>query len=242
MVAPLDHTATALSNVRTAWNTFLAQQPSRDSAGDAIYSAIFDAAPELQHLFKRLVKIQRGHGLYGFRSSGKPTKTLIPVGMVFLAWFGTCLEGLWFIFRLGQRVLWWQWSLWMAWICWSRTCHGLQCLRPPHCQSQTVGQIWKGFHHVSSRKWQISLGLRLACLDHPWPGSAARYVCQANTETLSFQHLDIDVTTPRAGVFRDAICELLQQELGSNLTTLVRNPERERERERQRERERERRK
>jgi len=42
--------------------------------------------------------------------------------------------------------------------------------------------------------------------------------------------LDIDVTTPRAGVFRDAICELLQQELGANLTTLVRNPERERER------------
>jgi hypothetical protein len=43
--------------------------------------------------------------------------------------------------------------------------------------------------------------------------------------------LDIDVTTPRAGVFRDAICELLQQELGAKLTTLVRNPEREREKE-----------
>ena len=56
--------------------------------------------------------------------------------------------------------------------------------------------------------------------------------CQVNAETLSFQHLDIDVTIARAGVFREAICDLLLQELGVNLTTLVRNPEAEREGER----------
>jgi len=46
---------------------------------------------------------------------------------------------------------------------------------------------------------------------------------QAATEMLSFQHLDIEVTTPRAGVFRQAICDLLQQEIGANLSTQVRN-------------------
>ena len=61
--------------------------------------------------------------------------------------------------------------------------------------------------------------------------------CQVNAETLSFQHLDIDVTIARAGVFREAICDLLLQELGVNLTTLVRNPEAEREGERERARE-----
>lgn len=35
---------------------------------------------------------------------------------------------------------------------------------------------------------------------------------------LSFQHLDIQVTGPRAAVFRDAIVELLEMELGSALT------------------------
>lgn len=45
--------------VRTTWSTFLSQQASRDAAGDAIYSAIFDAAPELQHLFKSLVRISQ---------------------------------------------------------------------------------------------------------------------------------------------------------------------------------------
>ncbi|CAE7649958.1 unnamed protein product, partial [Symbiodinium sp. CCMP2456] len=38
------------------------------------------------------------------------------------------------------------------------------------------------------------------------------------TETLGFQHLDIDVTTPRAGIFRNAILELFEQELGANFT------------------------
>ncbi|CAK9035702.1 RNase H domain-containing protein [Durusdinium trenchii] len=38
---------------------------------------------------------------------------------------------------------------------------------------------------------------------------------------LSFQHLDIQVTGPRAAVFRDAIVELLEMELGSALTPQV---------------------
>lgn len=112
-----------VTELQTAWNTFLAQQPSRDSAGDAIYSAIFDAAPELQYLFKTA-------------------------------------------------------------------------------------------RSVMAMKFVNALNMLVADLPRPT-------VLKANTETLSFQHLDIDVTTPRAGVFRDAICELLQQELGANLTTLA---------------------
>ena len=56
-------------NLRNAWNTFLSNQSSRDAAGDAIYSAIFDAAPELQHLFKRLVRVQHdlGHSKFKMR-------------------------------------------------------------------------------------------------------------------------------------------------------------------------------
>lgn len=34
------------------WNKFIASQSSRDAAGEAIYSAVFDAAPSLQGLFK----------------------------------------------------------------------------------------------------------------------------------------------------------------------------------------------
>eukprot|EP00435_Cladocopium_sp_Y103_P070987 s205_g36.t1 len=112
-----------VTELQTAWNTFLAQQPSRDSAGEAIYGVIFDAAPELQHLFKTARSV---------------------MAMKFVN------------------------------------------------------------------------GLNMLVSELPRPTSL-----KVIAETLAFQHLDIDVTTPRAGVFRDAICELLQQELGSNLTTLA---------------------
>ncbi|CAJ1405669.1 unnamed protein product [Effrenium voratum] len=38
------------------------------------------------------------------------------------------------------------------------------------------------------------------------------------TETLGFQHLDIEVTTPRVCLFRDAILDVLESEVGSILT------------------------
>lgn len=38
-------------------------------------------------------------------------------------------------------------------------------------------------------------------------------------ETLAFQHLEIDVTTPRAGVFRQAILDLMEMELGQRFSS-----------------------
>merc|ERR1712050_825555 len=38
--------------VVTVWNTFLRSAESREAAGEAIYAALFDAAPSLQSLFK----------------------------------------------------------------------------------------------------------------------------------------------------------------------------------------------
>lgn len=108
------------NEVQTTWSTFLTQQASRDAAGEAIYSAIFDAAPELQHLFKTARSV---------------------MAMKFVNGLNTLISEL-------------------------------------------------------HRPLQL----------------------KAQAETLAFQHLDIEVTTPRAGVFRDAILDLLHQELGSNLS------------------------
>eukprot|EP00434_Breviolum_minutum_P002803 symbB.v1.2.002464.t1/scaffold99.1/size346285/20 len=110
-----------VTEVQTTWSTFLSQQASRDAAGDAIYSAIFDAAPELQHLFKTA-------------------------------------------------------------------------------------------RSVMAMKFVNSLNVLIGDLAKPT-------ILKAATEMLSFQHLDIEVTTPRAGVFRQAICDLLLQEIGANLST-----------------------
>jgi len=41
-------------------------------------------------------------------------------------------------------------------------------------------------------------------------------------ETIGFQHLDVEVTGPRMDVFREAILELFEQELGPKLTTNAR--------------------
>ncbi len=37
-------------------------------------------------------------------------------------------------------------------------------------------------------------------------------------ETLGFQHLDLDVTVPRVIIFRDAILDLLEAELGNRMS------------------------
>jgi len=42
-------------------------------------------------------------------------------------------------------------------------------------------------------------------------------------ETLGFQHLDLDVTVPRVIIFRDAILDLLEAELGNRMSSAVRN-------------------
>merc|ERR1719394_1066830 len=45
---PANHVA----EVRGGWEAFLRSADSREAAGEAIYAAIFDAAPSLQSLFK----------------------------------------------------------------------------------------------------------------------------------------------------------------------------------------------
>merc|ERR1712083_1123153 len=41
-------------------------------------------------------------------------------------------------------------------------------------------------------------------------------------ETLGFQHLDLEVTIPRVVIFRDAIVDLLQVEMGARFTKKAR--------------------
>eukprot|EP00443_Scrippsiella_acuminata_P007134 CAMPEP_0115301990 /NCGR_PEP_ID=MMETSP0270-20121206/70149_1 /TAXON_ID=71861 /ORGANISM="Scrippsiella trochoidea, Strain CCMP3099" /LENGTH=112 /DNA_ID=CAMNT_0002719897 /DNA_START=49 /DNA_END=384 /DNA_ORIENTATION=- len=38
--------------VQNVWRTFISSAESREAAGEAIYAALFDAAPSLQSLFK----------------------------------------------------------------------------------------------------------------------------------------------------------------------------------------------
>merc|ERR1712060_21609 len=38
--------------VQSAWNAFMKKAASREAAGEAIYGALFDAAPNLQRLFR----------------------------------------------------------------------------------------------------------------------------------------------------------------------------------------------
>jgi len=107
------------------WTAFLQQAESREAVGEAIYSALFDAAPSLQSLFKtpRAVMAMR------------------------------------FMSGLNQLV---------------NTLHD-----PP--------------------------ALKIL------------------VETLGFQHLDLEVTAPRVVIFRDAICELLELEMGARFTPRARD-------------------
>lgn len=41
-------------------------------------------------------------------------------------------------------------------------------------------------------------------------------------ETLGFQHLDLDVTVPRVAIFRDAIVDLFDMELGTRFNSRMR--------------------
>eukprot|EP00439_Symbiodinium_sp_Y106_P016127 s5481_g2.t1 len=106
--------------LQAAFSAFLESAGSRDAAGEAVYAAIFDAAPELQALFKTPRSV------------------------------------------MAMRFI-----------------NGLTLL---------VGEL----------------------TDPP--------ALKTVTETLGFQHLDIEVTTARAGIFRNAILELFEQELGGNFT------------------------
>jgi len=116
---------TVVSDAQEAWRTFINSAASREAAGEAIYAALFDAAPSLQSLFLTPRAIQ---------------------SMKFMNGLNT------FIMSLSD---------------------------PPQ--------------------------LKIA------------------VETLGFGHLALDVTVPRVVIFRDAILDLFQVELGSRLTTAAYN-------------------
>eukprot|EP00429_Kryptoperidinium_foliaceum_P043833 CAMPEP_0176107138 /NCGR_PEP_ID=MMETSP0120_2-20121206/53766_1 /TAXON_ID=160619 /ORGANISM="Kryptoperidinium foliaceum, Strain CCMP 1326" /LENGTH=1123 /DNA_ID=CAMNT_0017441265 /DNA_START=66 /DNA_END=3437 /DNA_ORIENTATION=- len=111
--------------VQSVWSQFLRGAESREAAGEAIYSALFDAAPSLQALFKtpRAVMAMR------------------------------------FMAGLNSMVL--------------------------------------AAHDPKELKTIV--------------------------ETLGFQHLELEVTSPRVGIFRDAIVDLLSEEVGDALTARARD-------------------
>ncbi|CAE7192494.1 unnamed protein product, partial [Symbiodinium pilosum] len=117
--------ADIVEETQEAWRLFISLASSRDAAGEAIYSAIFESAPTLQNLFK----------------------TPRPV--------------------MAMRFM-----------------NGLNT-------------IISSMHTPSALKVTV--------------------------ETLGFQHLDLDVTVPRVGLFRDAVVELFEQELAERFTSRARS-------------------
>merc|ERR1719413_167373 len=113
-----------VQEVQGTWSLFLHSAESREAAGEAIYAALFDAAPSLQSLFKtpRAVMAMR------------------------------------FMNGLNQII---------------------NSLQDPKALKVVV-------------------------------------------ETLGFQHLDLEVTPPRVVIFRDAIVDLLQVEMGARFTKKAR--------------------
>ncbi|CAE6962445.1 unnamed protein product [Symbiodinium natans] len=109
------------AEAQAAWQTFIGMASSREAAGEAIYAALFDAAPSLQSLFKTARSVMALRFMNGINS-------IISVS-----------------------------------------------------------------DNPQSLKMQV--------------------------ETLGFQHLDLEVTAPRVDIFREAIVELLEMELGPRLTS-----------------------
>eukprot|EP00929_Paragymnodinium_shiwhaense_P042210 TRINITY_DN2187_c0_g1_i4.p1 TRINITY_DN2187_c0_g1~~TRINITY_DN2187_c0_g1_i4.p1 ORF type:complete len:1140 (+),score=240.24 TRINITY_DN2187_c0_g1_i4:69-3488(+) len=114
-------TAKEIDGAQFAWKTLIAQAPSREAAGEAIYAALFDSSPALQSLFVTPRAVQALRFMNGLNT---------------------------FILALTD---------------------------PPELKK--------------------------------------------NVETLAFGHLNLEVTVPRAMVFRDALVDLFSVELGAKLTT-----------------------
>ena len=113
-----------IEEAQAGWNSFIQLSSSRDAAGEAIYAALFDAAPSLQSLFKTPRSVMAMRFMNG-------------------------LTGI------------------------------INALSTPS-------------------------GLKVM------------------VETLGFQHLDLDVTVPRVAIFRDAIVDLFDMELGTRFTSKMR--------------------
>jgi len=113
-----------VESAQAGWNTFIQISSSRDAAGEAIYAALFDAAPSLQSLFKTP-------------------------------------------------------------------------------------------RSVMAMRFMNGLSSIMNALGSP---SALKII----VETLGFQHLDLDVTVPRVAIFRDAIVDLFDMELGPRFNSKAR--------------------
>jgi hemoglobin-like flavoprotein len=120
----LELTPALVQEVQRTWTTFMKVSESREAAGEAIYSALFEAAPSLQGLF--------------------------------------------------------------------RTPRAVMAMRFMNGLNQIVGS-----------------------LDNPKN-------LKIIVETLGFQHLDLEVTIPRVVIFRDAIVDCLQVEMGTQFTDAAR--------------------
>lgn len=113
-----------VDEARSSWEAFIQASRSRDAAGEAIYAALFDAAPSLQSLFKTP-------------------------------------------------------------------------------------------RSVMAMRFMNGLNSIMNSLKHP-PG------LKVLVETLGFQHLDLEVTVPRVVIFRDAIVDLFDMELGPRFNSKAR--------------------
>eukprot|EP00931_Biecheleriopsis_adriatica_P095522 TRINITY_DN6911_c0_g1_i2.p1 TRINITY_DN6911_c0_g1~~TRINITY_DN6911_c0_g1_i2.p1 ORF type:complete len:1051 (+),score=165.50 TRINITY_DN6911_c0_g1_i2:245-3397(+) len=113
-----------ISEAQQAWSTFINSASSREAAGEAIYAALFDAAPSLQSLFK--------------------------------------------------------------------TARSVMALR-----------FMNGFNSI------------MTAADNP-------RALKTQVESLGFQHLDLEVTVTRVAIFRDAIVDLFEMELGARFTSKAR--------------------
>lgn len=110
-----------MQEAQDAWNFFVNALNGRDAAGEAIYAAVFDAAPSLQSLFKTARSV------------------------------------------MAMRFM-----------------NGLTSI--------------------------------VAAAQNP-------QLLKNQVESLGFQHLDLEVTVPRVGIFRDAIVDLFDMEMGQRFTT-----------------------
>lgn len=68
---------------------------------------------------------------------------------------------------------------------------------------------------IQGMRFMMGLNSFVESLDNP-------KLLKARVETLSFGHLQLEVTVPRVIIFRDAILELLESEMGEHFTTVAR--------------------
>mmetsp|Transcript_33986 Transcript_33986/g.79147 ORF Transcript_33986/g.79147 Transcript_33986/m.79147 type:complete len:1138 (-) Transcript_33986:44-3457(-) len=80
----------------------------------------------------------------------------------------------------------------------------------------SLQSLFHGPRAVQAQKFVLSLGNIISKLDHP-------AALKVEVETLGFAHLSVDITIPRIALFRDAILDLFEVELGDAFTPTARD-------------------